>query len=143
MAVIAMTREVGTLGRDVAAGLAERLGVEIIHHELVEHDIAERAGLPENEVHRFLEGEASLFERWRMDYRRMRCCTAQEIFELTAKGGALIRGWGSVYLLRSVRHVLSVRVCAPIAFREAVVMQRLGLKDLGRAPGDRARRRCP
>ena len=129
MAVIAMTREVGTLGRDVAAGLAERLGLEIIHHELVEHDIAERAGLPENEVHRFLEGEASLFERWRVDYRRMRCCTAQEIFELAAKGGALIRGWGSVYLLRSVPHVLSVRVCAPMEFREAVVMQRLGLKN--------------
>jgi hypothetical protein len=59
----------------------------------------------------------------------MRCCTAQEIFELAAKGNVLIRGWGSVYLLRSVPHAFSVRVCAPMEFREAVVMQRLGLKD--------------
>ncbi|MGA9265478.1 MAG: cytidylate kinase family protein, partial [Rhodomicrobium sp.] len=87
------------------------------------------SGLPENKVHRFLEGEASLLERWRMDRRRMRCCTAQEIFELAAKGNVLIRGWGSVYLLRSVPHVLSVRVCAPMEFREALLMQRLGLKD--------------
>ena len=86
-------------------------------------------GLPENEVHRFLEGKASLLERWRMDRGPMRCCTAQEIFGLAAKGNVLIRGWGSVYLLRSVPHVLSVRVCAPMEFREAVVMQRLGLKD--------------
>jgi cytidylate kinase len=129
MAVIAMTREMGTLGKDVVAGLAERLGLEVIQHGLVEHDIAETSGLPENKVHRFLEGEASLIERWRMDRRRMRCCTAQEIFELAAKGNVLIRGWGSVYLLRSVPHVLSVRVCAPMEFREAVVMQRLGLKD--------------
>ncbi len=129
MAVIAMTREMGTLGKEVVAGLAERLGLEVIQHGLVEHNIAENAGLPENEVHRFLEGEASLFERWRMDRRRMRCCTEQEIFELAAKGNVLIRGWGSVYLLRSVPHVLSVRVCAPMEFREAVVMQRLGLKD--------------
>ena len=129
MAVIAMTREMGTLGKDVVAGLAERLGLEVIHHGLVEHDIAETSGLPENKVHRFLEGEASLLERWRMDRRRMRCCTAQEIFELAAKGNVLIRGWGSVYLLRSVPHVLSVRVCAPMEFREAVLMQRLGLKD--------------
>ncbi len=129
MAVIAMTREMGTLGKEVVAGLAERLGLEVIQHGLVEHDIAESSGLPENEVHRFLEGEASLFERWRMDRRRMRCCTEQEIFELAAKGNVLIRGWGSVYLLRSVPHVLSVRVCAPMEFREAVVMQRLGLKD--------------
>jgi cytidylate kinase len=124
-----MTREMGTLGKDVVAGLAERLGLDVIHHGLVEHDIAESSGLPENKVHRFLEGEASLLERWRMDRRRMRCCTAQEIFELAAKGNVLIRGWGSVYLLRSVPHVLSVRVCAPMEFREAVLMQRLGLKD--------------
>ena len=129
MAVIAMTREIGTLGKDVAAGLAKRLGLDVIHHELVEHDIAESSGLPQNEVHRFLEGEASLLERWRTDRRRMRCCTAQEIFELAAKGNVLIRGWGSVYLLRSVPHVLSVRVCAPMQFREALLMQRLGLKD--------------
>ena len=148
MAVIAMTREMGTLGEDVVAGLAERLGLEVIQHGLVEHDIAENAGLPENKVHQFLEGEASLLERWRMDRRRMRCCTEQEIFELAAKGNVLIRGWGSVYLLRSVPHAFSVRVCAPMEFREAVVIeywkqktdegrQRLGLKDLAqpRVPG--------
>jgi cytidylate kinase len=119
----------GSLGKDVAAGLAKRLELDVIHHGLVEHDIAESSGLPESAVHRFLEGEASLLERWRMDRRRMRRCTAQEIFELAAKGNVLIRGWGSVYLLRSVRHVFSVRVCAPMEFREVVLMQRLGLKD--------------
>ena len=129
MAVIAMTREMGTLGKDVVAGLAERLGLEVIQHGLVERNIAETSGLPENKVHRFLEGEASLLERWRTDRRRMRCCTEQEIFELAAKGNVLIRGWGSVYLLRSVPHALSVRICAPMEFREAVLMQRLGLKD--------------
>ena len=129
MAVIAMTREMGTLGKDVVAGLAERLGLEVIQHGLVERNIAETSGLPENKVHRFLQGEASLLERLRMDRRRMRCCTEQEIFELAAKGNVLIRGWGSVYLLRSVPHAVSVRVCAPMEFREAVVMQRLDLKD--------------
>ncbi len=63
MAVITMTRELGTLGKDVVAGLAERLGLDVIHHELFEHDIAEGSGLSESEVHRFLEGEASLLER--------------------------------------------------------------------------------
>ena len=136
MAVIAMTREIGTFGKDVAAGLAERLGLDVIHHELVKHGIVKSSGLPESEAHRFLEGEASLIERWRMDQRRMRRCTEQEIFELAAKGNVLIRGWGSVYLLRSVPHVLSVRVCAPMEFREAVRMQQLGLKDRAAARRD-------
>jgi Cytidylate kinase-like family len=77
MAVIAMTREMATLGEDVAAGLAKRLGLDVVHHELVKHDIIESSDLPESEVHRFLEGEASLLERWRIDRNRMSRCTAR------------------------------------------------------------------
>ena len=130
MAVIAMTREMATRGSEVAAGLAQRLGLSIIHHELVEHDIAERTGMPESEVHRFLEGEASLLERWKLDRKRMSRYTAQEILELAAKGNVLIRGWGANYLLKGVPHVLCVRICAPMPFRETVLMERLGLKDV-------------
>jgi cytidylate kinase len=129
MAVIAMTREMATLGKDVAAGLAERLGLDIVHHELVEHDIAERAGMRESEVHRFLEGEASLLERWKIDTKRLSHYTAEEILELAAKGDVLIRGWGATYLLRSVPHVICVRICAPMPFREQVLMQRLGIEN--------------
>ncbi len=129
MAVIAMTRETGTLSGDVAAGLAGRLGLKIIRHELVKQDIVQSSGLPESETQRFLEGQSSLLERWRIDRNRICRCTAQEIYELAAKGKVLIRGWGSVYLLRSVPHVFSLRICAPMEFRENVLMQRLGLKD--------------
>ena len=45
MTVIAMTREMATRGNEVAAGVAERLGLSIIHDEIVEHEIAERAGM--------------------------------------------------------------------------------------------------
>ena len=58
MTVIAMTREMGTLGKDVAAGVAERLGIQVVHHELVERQLAERLQTTESAVHRFLEGEA-------------------------------------------------------------------------------------
>ena len=77
----------------------------------------------------FLEGEASLLERWRLDRKRMSRYTAQEILELAAKGNVLIRGWGATYLLKSVPHVVCVRVCAPMPFREGILMERLGLKD--------------
>ena len=127
MAVIAMTREMATRGSEVAAGLADRLGLAIIHHEIVEHDIAERTGMPESEVHRFLEGETSLLERWTLDRKRMSRYTAQEILELAAKGNVLIRGWGATYLLKSVPHVICVRICAPMPFREKVLIERLGV----------------
>jgi cytidylate kinase len=129
MAVIAMTREMATRGKDVAAGLAARLGLSVVHHELVEHDIAEHAGMPDSEVHRFLEGEASLFQRWKIDRKRLSRYTAQEILDLAAKGNVLIRGWGATYLLRAVPHVVCVRICAPMPFREKVLMERIGIRD--------------
>jgi cytidylate kinase len=129
MAVIAMTREMATLGKDVAAGLTERLGLTVVHHELVKHGIVERAGMPESEVHRFLEGEASLLQRWKIDRKRLSRYTAQEILQLALRGNVLIRGWGATYLLRSVPHVICIRICAPMPFREQVLMQRLGIKD--------------
>jgi cytidylate kinase len=129
MAIIAMTREMATLGRDVAAGLAERLGLDIVHHELVALDIAQRAGMPESEVQRFLGGEASLLSRWRVDKARVSRYTAEEILEFAVKGNVLIRGWGATYLLRNVPHVVCVRICAPMADRERVLMQRLGIAD--------------
>lgn len=127
MTVIAMTREIGARGSDVAVGLAERLGLEIVHHELVEHDIAARTGLSEDEVHRHLEGEAFLIERLTLDKRRLSRYTAQEILELAAKDNVLIRGWGATYLLRMIPHVVCVRICAPMAYRERTLVERHGL----------------
>jgi cytidylate kinase len=98
-----------------------------VHHELVEHDIASRTGLSEDEVHRHLEGEAFLIERLTLDKRRLSRYTAQEILELAAKDNVLIRGWGATYLLRMIPHVVCVRICAPMAYRERTLIERLGL----------------
>lgn len=133
MAVIAMTREMATLGRDVAAGLAERLGLHVVHHELVAQDIAGRAGTRESEVQRFLEGGATLLDRWRVDTARVSRYTAEQILDLAVKGNVLIRGWGATYLFRNVPHVVCVRICAPMPDRERVLMQRLGINDTATA----------
>lgn len=129
MTVIAMTREMGTLGKDVAAGLAEAQGIEVIHHELVEHFLAERLQLGESTVHRFLEGHSSLWDRWKIDSNRMSRYTATEVLQLAKRGNVLIRGWGAAQLLRKVPHVLCVRICAPMSKRISVMMERLGVTD--------------
>ena len=129
MPVIAMTREMGSGGREVAQGVCERLGLTLILHEMVEHDLAERLQLPESTIHRRLEGGASLRERWQIGSSRLAQYTAEEVLELAHKGNALIRGWGACVLLRDVAHVMRVRVCAPIELRRRSVMQRRRLED--------------
>lgn len=129
MTVIAMTREMGTRGKDIAAGVADRLGIEVIHHEVVERHLAERLSMTESAVHRFLEGEASLLERWNVDSHRLSRFTSEEILELASRGNVLIRGWGAAQLLRDIDHVICVRVCAPMSDRVSEMQKRLGISD--------------
>jgi cytidylate kinase len=129
MVAIAMTREMGTLGKDVAQGIADSLGLKVIHSELIEHDLATRLGVQDSAVHHYLEGSASLLERWKIDQKKLSRYTAEEILEFAQGGNVVIRGWGAVAVLRAVPHVLRVRVCAPMPFRERVIMERLELKD--------------
>jgi cytidylate kinase len=136
MTVIAMTREMGSLGKDVAAGLADQMGLTVVHHELVEHHLAELLGVQESAVHRYLEGGASLLERWKIDKEKLSRYTAEEILELAKQGNVVIRGWGAVALLRAVPHVLRVRVCAPMPSRERVMVERLGLKSPSEATSE-------
>ena len=136
MTVIAMTREMGTLGKDVAQGIADTLGLKVIHSELVEHDLAGKLELEESAVHRFLEGGASRLERWRVDKNKLARCTAEEMLELAQQGDVVIRGWGAVSVLRKLPHVLRVRVCAPMSFRERVMMDRLERQEPNVARGE-------
>ena len=53
----------------------------------------------------------------------------EEILALVQDGNIVIRGWGAAAVLRSVPHVIRVRVCAPMAYRERVIMERLSLKN--------------
>ncbi len=128
MTVIAMTREMGSLGRDVALRLAEELGLELVQHQLFEH-VADKMHVREASVNRFLEGKAGLLERWGIDEKQLSLFTTEEILDVAARGNVLIRGWGAAYVLRKVPHVLCVRVCASEKTRIDVLMQRIGLDD--------------
>lgn len=129
MPTIAMTREMGSHGREVAQRLADEMGLTLVLHELVERSLAERMQVPERAVHNRLEGVASWRERWQIGSQRLAHHTAEEVLELAQRGNVLIRGWGACVLLRDVPHVGRVRVCAPIELRERNVMERRGLKD--------------
>lgn len=126
MTVIAMTRQLGCLGTEVANGIAGRLGLRVIHSELVANNVAERLGVEESTVLRYVDGSAALFERLAINKRKFSRYTAEEILKLAQQGGVLIRGWGAATLLRDMPHVISVRVCASMNFRVRVMMARSG-----------------
>jgi cytidylate kinase len=129
MPIVAITREMGSLGKDVAAGLGEALGLPIIYHEVIEH-LADRMRLRKSHVVRLLDGTAGLLERLSADKTSLAIFSADEIMGLALKGkGAVIRGWGATQLLREVPHAVCVRVCSPFEVRKQRMLERLNTSD--------------
>jgi cytidylate kinase len=135
MPIIAITREMGSLGKDVARGLGEALGLPVIYHEVIDH-LADRLRVRKSHVIRLLDGSAGLLERLTADKTSLSIYTADEIYGIAAsssdKGGAIIRGWGATHLLREIPHVVCVRVCAPFELRKTRMMERLASDDEAR-----------
>ena len=129
MPLIAMNREIGSLGKDVAAGLEQALGMKVRHHEIIDQ-LANRARIRKSHVISFLEGTQGLIERLTTDHLRLRVLTADEIMSVAESGEAVIlRGWGATSLLKEVPH--AVRVCVSASRRTRVrrMMERLDSND--------------
>ena len=129
MPLIAMNREMGSLGKDVAAGLEQALGMRVRHHEMIDH-LADRARIRKSHVISFLEGRQGLLERLTVDQLRLRVLTADEILSMAEQDEAIIlRGWGATALLKEVPH--AVRVCVSASRRTRVrrMMERLNVSD--------------
>ncbi len=135
MPIIAMTREMGSLGKEVAEGLGQALGLPVVYHEVIDC-LADRLRVRRSHVTRLLDGSAGLVERLTADKTSLSIFTAEEIYGIAAaasdKGGAVIRGGGATHLLRGVPHAICVRVCAPFDVRKQRMMDRLGADDEAR-----------
>src|SRR5262245_58916403 len=129
MPLVAITREMGSLGKDVASGLSEALGVPMVYHEVIDH-LADRMRVRKSHVIRLLDGKANILERMSADQTSLSVFTADEIVTLALQGkGAVIRGWGATHLLREVPHAVCVRVCAPFEVRKRRMMERVSSFD--------------
>jgi hypothetical protein len=128
MPVIAMTQEMATLGKDVALGVCEALGLEQVRHEIGDI-VAGRMHVKKSLIRRLREGKASAIERWAADEKTISIFTAEEVFDLAVKGNVLIRGWGATLWLRPVAHIPTIKVCSPMDVRIKRLMARLETDD--------------
>src|SRR3989475_10476075 len=127
MPLVAMTREMGSLGMDVARILESDLRVPVVYHEMI-NNLADKMRLRKSHVIRLLGGKANLFERLTADKTSLSIYTADEMLQVASKG-AVMRGWGAAHLLRPVKHAICVGMCPPGEVRGKRRMERLYTKD--------------
>jgi hypothetical protein len=112
MTVILMTGEAGSCGADIAAGAADSLGLELVTIEQLERLVASRMCTGQDQLHRMINGRASMIERWNSDAFRLAACTTEELIQLAARDQILIQSWRVANLLRAAHHVICVHICA-------------------------------
>lgn len=123
MPILALTREIGSVGTHIAQGVAKQLGYDLVRQEI----IAEAARLYEadpNTLVATVESRPKMFEAQKAAARRHFAFVAAEVLNVALQDNVVILGRWSTLLLRDIGHVLRVRVCAPADLRASRVMRR-------------------
>jgi cytidylate kinase len=123
MAVITLSREMGSRGDDIARGVAARLGLRLVGRELINR-AAKEAGAPEVALAEIDELGLLGVKPSAAALRLYREKIAAVIHELAAEGNVLLVGRGGQVVLAARPHVLHVRIIAPRALRLALVQER-------------------
>ena len=126
MPLIAMTREMGSLGKDVAAGDRRARRQARSSTTRSSSRSPTRCGCARATWSASSTASAGIWERLTTDRTSLSIFTADETFRfLRDDSTGVIRGWGAVHLLKNIPHVIRVRICAPLETRMRRMMERL------------------
>ncbi len=133
--VIAISRQHGAGGSEVARRLAEELQLDLLDREIIQQ-IAENAHLSERVVQTLDERDRKLLTDWLLAFGSpgylspvgYRDHLTRVVGTIARHGGAVILGRGA-HLILGPHQALRVLVVAPLEARVATVMRREGLSE--------------
>jgi len=120
MAVITLSREMGSRGDDIARAVAAQLGLRLIGREPINR-AAKEAGAPEVALAEIDELGLLGVKPSAASLRLYREKVTAVIHELAAEGNLLLVGRGGQIILAERPDVLHVRIIAPRVLRRALV----------------------
>jgi cytidylate kinase len=123
MTIVAISREMGSGGYEVAAAVAKALGFEYMDREILLLAAREHA-VPEEKIADVADRHLSLWERFDEEKRRYLTFIEAAYYSFAEKGNLVTAGRGGPFFLRDVSHALRVRIMAPFEVRVRRVMGR-------------------
>ena len=124
--ILAVTREMGSLGTFIGQDVARRLGYTFIRHQIVA-EAAQVYETAEESLIATVESKPGPWEALSDAARRHFAFLASEVFDAALKDNVVIMGRWATLLLRGVDHALRVRVCAPMELRIQRIVERTGV----------------
>lgn len=133
MAVLTISRELGSGGREAGLMLAGRLGYKFVDRERILAGLREAGHRWEKMTGGMDEHTPRLWEKYDWSYRGFVALLQSTIMNEAASGRVIVMGRGGNYLLKGVPFALRVRVVARLEERVARVSEREEIdQDLAR-----------
>ncbi|MBI3013898.1 MAG: cytidylate kinase family protein [Candidatus Tectomicrobia bacterium] len=126
MPIVAFTREYGSGATAIAMKAAQGLGYEYIRDQITK-EAAETYGVAEDELIAVVESKRGFWDSLAEETQVEFALLASEVYRLAEQDNVVIMGRWATLLLRSIRHCIRVRVCAPMETRIPRVMARRSL----------------
>jgi len=129
MAVLTISRDLGSGGREVALMLSSSLGYRFLDRERILARLKAAGHKWEKWTEGLDEHAPRVWEKYDWSYRGFVAMVRSEILNEAASNCVIIMGRGGNYLLTGVPFTLRVRIVAPIEQRLARVSNREGIDE--------------
>ncbi|RPJ40553.1 MAG: BON domain-containing protein [Deltaproteobacteria bacterium] len=116
MPVITISRQLGSLGTEIAQGAAEKLNYEYVDKKRIEQALS-AYGVLAPEVEKFDEKKPSFWDSFLLQKKRFLHSLEAVVYDFARNGKVVIVGRGGQVLLQYLPGVLHVRIIAPFEVR--------------------------
>lgn len=126
MAIIAISRQMGSGGYTIAAAVARALKYDYADRQMI-IDAAKAFDVPEAKLAEVAEHRLSAWQRFDEEKIRYRIFLDAAFFTIAERDNVVTAGRGIVSLVRGVTHALRIRIIAPFEVRVARIMKKENL----------------
>jgi cytidylate kinase len=123
-AILTISREFGSGGREIGQAVARELGYEYVDREAILADIRKDGPKWETWAENLNEHCPTVWERYDWSFRGFAALVQWHILEHAERGGVVIVGRGGNFVLKGIPHACRIRVSAPMDARIERIMQR-------------------
>ena len=124
MSVITISRQLGSLGTEIAQAVAAHLHYQLVDKEVIGEALAV-CGVPKMEVERLDEKSPPFWDSWSASCKKFFQTLQMTVYDFAHRNNVVIVGRGGQILLKDLPGVLHVRVTAPFEVR----LKRIREKD--------------
>jgi len=123
-AVLTISREFGSGGREIGQTIARELSYEYVDRDTILADIRKDGPKWEQWAKDLDEHCPTVWEKYDWSFRGFASLVQWHILEHAQKGGVVIMGRGGNFLLKGVPHAYRIRVTAPLEARIERIVKR-------------------